>query len=669
MTIKKEIVPIYSNFSFISTLLTAILTNHLGWVATVAPIINSLPSKDDQVFTIHQSQEKIMEISKFHPYNVLWAQLSDLYGSVGCPSRLAKTIICGAKTLTINKVLNVLTYFVRCGEIQRVESTQVLNNLEIENIIARKSNPNFPSYLDDNQCIPISKVQAKNLFWNEACFKDLSNISDKFFKQSMKNNGITNEIGSKELLNSLNSTIKLMVTSPDNDKFEYEKASEALEFILKKVESGSVEQNKEINLSSLHAIDTEKCSNFGTSLWSIDTVTDGIAFEIPKATDTKLTETDENKLKRSQSFNRKSNALNELRKSSTLRELSSDINGNAETNITFPDFVTNNIVIKSNESKNMQKSDLKKNQSDLSKSVVFMLGDDDVLFGLKAPSKTLNITTVENSSDITGKPISHVQVEEKRNCIQISSSSADISNQAAFTAASKTSTIKSEKKKKHCTHKKHSGVKFNFEQYPQIVTNYMKNKNLDIESYDFLEKGLKLEQENAFNYGASSSILPKIIAEDIPELEEQEEEEQCECCANTFRILQTPSNATELEFSSEDGNYPVPIVSKPKEKLKPVVELNSQTTVIKQTDRINTLSNESDSMDKNKNSIEKSVSQSNEIIEEKYGKHLELLAIPIPETEIPVPNSKTNRIRAGYVPSLFVGITDHFIPDMVLQVG
>lgn len=664
---------IYSNFSFISTLLTAILTNHLGWVATVAPIINSLPNNKDQEFTIHQSQEKMMEISKFHPYNVLWAQLSDLYGSIGCPSRLAKTIICGAKTLTINKVLNVLTYFVRCGEIQRVNSTKVLNNIEIENIIARKSNPtNFPSYLDSNQCIPISNVQAKNLFRNKACYSDLSNISDQIFKQSMDNNGmncslhsITNEIGSNELLlNSLNSTIKLMVTSPNNDKFEYETASEALEFLLKKVESGSIELNQEKKLSSSGTMDTEKCSN--------DAVTDGIAFEIRKATNAKLTESDKNQLKRSQSFNRNSNAINEMRKSRILRQISSDINGNAETTITFPDFVTaNNMVIQSNESKNMQKSDSEPNQSDLSRSVVFVLGDDDVLFGLKASSKNLNITSMQNSCDIIEKTVSHAQIEEMGNCIQMSSSAANISNQAAFTVASNTSTMAPEKKKKHCTHKKHSGVKFNFEQYPQIVTNYMKNKNLDIESYDFLEKGLKLEQENAFNYGASSSLLPKIISEDIQELDEQDEEEQCECCANTFRILQTPSNATELEFSSEDGNYPVPInniVSKPMEKLKPIVESNSQTIVQQQTDRINADVNESQLMNTNKNSNGKSFGQSNETTDEKkYEKHLELLAIPIPETKI-VPNAK-NRIRAGYVPSLFVGITDHFIPDMVLQVG
>lgn len=620
-----------------------------------------------------------MEISKFHPYNVLWAQLSDLYGSVGCPSRLAKTIICGAKTLTINKILNVLTYFVRCGEIQRVESTKVLNNIEIENITAKKGNSNLPSYLDGNQCIPTSKVQAKNLFRNEACFKDFSNISDHIFKRSMDNNemdysfdNITNEIRSKELLNSLSSTIKLMVTSPDNDKLEYETASEAIEFILKKVESESIELNQEKKLSSLDTMDREKCSNnLGTSLWSIDRVTDGITFEIHKATNTKLIESGKNKLKRSQSFNRKSNVVNELRKSLTLRQMSSDINGNAETKIKSPDLLANNMAIRSNESINMQKSDIEQNQSDMSRSVVFVLGDDDVLFGLKALSKTLDITARQNSCDIIENPISHAQVEEKKNCVQTSSSTANTSNQAAFITASNTSTMKPEKKKKHCTHKKHSGVKFNFEQYPQIVTNYMKNKNLDIESYDFLEKGLKLEQENAFNYGASSSILPKIIPEDIQELEEQEEEEQCECCANTFRILQTPSNATELEFSSEDGNYPVPInniVSKPKEKLKPVVELNSQTTVIKQTDRFNTIVNESELKNTNKNSIEKFVFQSIEITEEKYKKHLELLAVPIPETEI-VSNSKTNRIRAGYVPSLFVGITDHFIPDMVLQVG
>lgn len=52
-------------------------------------------------------------LAKSHPYNPLWAQLSDMYGAIGMPPRLARTVVTGKKTDTIVKFLFVLSYFIR----------------------------------------------------------------------------------------------------------------------------------------------------------------------------------------------------------------------------------------------------------------------------------------------------------------------------------------------------------------------------------------------------------------------------------------------------------------------------------------------------------------------------------------------------------------------------
>lgn len=90
---------------FVSTLLTHVLTYHLGWVTTVSPYDVAEPH-------IHQEVKR--------PYNALWAQLTDLCGNIGFPPRNARTIIYGKSDHNfINKLLVVLTYFIRCGEVKR----------------------------------------------------------------------------------------------------------------------------------------------------------------------------------------------------------------------------------------------------------------------------------------------------------------------------------------------------------------------------------------------------------------------------------------------------------------------------------------------------------------------------------------------------------------------
>ncbi|XP_034943842.1 folliculin-interacting protein 1 [Chelonus insularis] len=88
-----------TNF-FISTVITAVLTYHLGWV-------NTIMSPRDKTW--------IENIKTKFSYNPFWAQLGDLYGALGNPAKFVHTVIVGSseKVTLINTILTFLTYFIR----------------------------------------------------------------------------------------------------------------------------------------------------------------------------------------------------------------------------------------------------------------------------------------------------------------------------------------------------------------------------------------------------------------------------------------------------------------------------------------------------------------------------------------------------------------------------
>lgn len=176
-------------------------------------------------------------------------------------------------------------------------------------------------------------------------------------------------------------------------------------------------------------------------------------------------------------------------------------------------------------------------------------------------------------------------------------------------------------KKKIC---KHSGVKFNFEKYPQIATNYMKSKNLEYNEQEVLEKGLKLDRSN----------FPSTLT--LSSQTDSESDEDCQCSRYDNNYLQTPSNATELEFTS-DSNY-----------LTPAAARNTESPFsFLQT------------LDENKEL--KSVASNAAIDETKF--------IEIPMLDSVKSNSVQDEIfKAGFTSSLFTATSDHYIADMILQV-
>ncbi|OAD66439.1 hypothetical protein PHYBLDRAFT_183874 [Phycomyces blakesleeanus NRRL 1555(-)] len=102
----KELVHLITEFDnrahnyLVSTMITAVLAYHLSWVNTVAP-----PENEVNIGCHHGN------------YDPLWAQLSDMYGYVGTPSRITRTIVIGQKASTVRRILYILSYLIRCNEV------------------------------------------------------------------------------------------------------------------------------------------------------------------------------------------------------------------------------------------------------------------------------------------------------------------------------------------------------------------------------------------------------------------------------------------------------------------------------------------------------------------------------------------------------------------------
>ncbi|XP_005629440.1 folliculin-interacting protein 2 isoform X4 [Canis lupus familiaris] len=127
---------------FFAALLTAVLTYHLAWVPTVMPVDHP-PIK---AFSEKRTSQSVNTLAKTHPYNPLWAQLGDLYGAIGSPVRLTRTVVVGKQKDLVQRILYVLTYFLRCSELQENQLTwngshgegdQVLNGSNITTALER----------------------------------------------------------------------------------------------------------------------------------------------------------------------------------------------------------------------------------------------------------------------------------------------------------------------------------------------------------------------------------------------------------------------------------------------------------------------------------------------------------------------------------------------------
>jgi len=609
--------------SFISTLLTAVLTHHLGWVGTVAPLMTSnvretLNKNGANPFIsklIEEENLKLSEISKIYPYNALWAQLGDLYGAIANPIKLSKTIICGNETnvRTIERLLNILTYFIRCSEIRRNTHTKVFDKDELNKVVNNQLNQRKtfqslktqPASTCSNNGSLRSLKKSAGLTRTATTVKDLSkaieqderpsidNFSDldpdayrllmkilkknvmndipkvlafrdsRFVKQELRIGNKSMDTGiemsakdrqylskyQKNILPLTGDHIKLTVTRPDNDGIE-----ETIEF-----DDDTELQNHLDSFISLSNLITENslggAQNVMKMFWEKNQFKEALNLEQIKH------------LERISAKHKQH--LHDERKIEKLKLISENVE-----------------------------------EESINANVVFVLGDNEKLVGLKASPSLQTIVTCDDE-------------------VQACTSSGT--------------------KKKTCKHnKKHSGVKFNFEKYPQIATNYMKSKNLEFSELEVLEKGLKLEREGA---ASCSSQLKSDFASNLTlqSFDSSDSDEECECCKNgsSLNYLQTPSNATELEFSSDQSHDSNFLMASEK---KPFAESSSSSS-----------SNFSH------------LQRLDEYKELKCDDDIKVVEIPMLDN-VKKQSVQDEILKPGFTTSLFTSTSDHYISDMILQV-
>jgi hypothetical protein len=65
----------------------------------------------------------------------LWAQLGDLLGALGHPLRVARTIVTGQRAELLDKLVRVLSYFVRCGSVKQLQKERPPSDVEDKGLL------------------------------------------------------------------------------------------------------------------------------------------------------------------------------------------------------------------------------------------------------------------------------------------------------------------------------------------------------------------------------------------------------------------------------------------------------------------------------------------------------------------------------------------------------
>lgn len=586
--------------SFISTLLTAVLTHHLGWVGTVAPLMTSnirdnlaKNGNANPVISklLQEENLKLSEISKTYPYNALWAQLGDLYGAITNPIKLTKTIICGSESnvRTIEKLLNVMTYFIRCSEIRRNCHTKIFDKDEINKTVnqqlnTRRTTQSFQS---------ASRLRKTNgLARTATTVKELSSMGE--------DEELNTEIRLPENISEADAeTYRLLL------KILKKNVMNDIPKVLAFRDSRFVQQELRIGNKSMDTgiVMTAKDKQFLSKYQkNLNLMGEHIKFTVTRPDSDgaeEMIELDDEAEFKSQldNFISLSNLItaNSLGGAQTVMKMFWGKESNKESLNLEQMKHLERMTAKHLQEESSEKLKTIPEAEDAKGSVVFVLGDNDKLVGLKtSPS----LQTIKNFAE---------DVEP------------GVFNTGAI--------------KKTCKHsKKHSGVKFNFEKYPQIATNYMRSKNLEFHDYDVLEKGMKMEKTNC---GASTSH-PSTVT--LLSQDESESDDECDCCkcGSNAHYLQTPSNATDLDDQFHD------------EFLSPAMRMSGESSASTHFQFLQTL---------DENCELKS-----------DGEDVKVVEVPMLESA-KVPSIQDDVMKPGFTSSLFTAAADHYIADMILQVS
>ncbi|XP_052071291.1 folliculin-interacting protein 1-like isoform X2 [Mytilus californianus] len=248
-----------NNNFFISTLVTAVLTHHLAWVATVTPA----GATTSKTYLHNHSAKWVDALAKSHPYNPMWAQLGDLYGAIGYPLKLARTVIVGKKADLVKKLLYILTYFIRCSDVQ--ENTDLssmmkcmedmnLDDSEKQDITPIKedcnSNCSIP-FGNEDACSVCSNDITVSVRTKEAGSKNELRHSFSFDHYDTKNKSIE----------SVESDIPFPITVTGKSVFYVENDDLQLENCLSHNETGNKVDSSQINQNEKRIDRSSYCSD------------------------------------------------------------------------------------------------------------------------------------------------------------------------------------------------------------------------------------------------------------------------------------------------------------------------------------------------------------------------------------------------------------------------
>lgn len=496
-----------TNF-FVSTFITAVLTHHLGWVAT------ALPASSD---VEHSALSHLRS-----PGNPLWGQLTDLYGAIGYPTKIAHTIITGSPHSTtpsksclsqseiIAKLLNSVTYFIRCCDIKR-------------NCVSR-GDINCENKVADDICQTAGCIPQEN-------YKKYQDHLQEMQESNLKVNKVVDR--TKKTLGGIKKSFSCLNTLDKN----------------------ACDKNSDLNKSSFY----ERKSDDIQNVFSARKDSEEVVF-----------------------------VLGESDELVGLKSQDEHLAEQSENNDTYPFKDSDFSYVNSNSGV------LKKSVSQTDLSVLGEASSSDA-----TPRKKLT-------------PIEFVRAQ---------SVPPDLPNKESESS-------KLPIKEKSTPKYKYSGVKFNFQQYPQIVANYMRSKNIELSNLQFLEK---------------AQLAPSVFtAYDFTKYEVDDDFE--------LESLQTPSNATDLEFSTDQEDVHK-VVKTDK------VKLNSVSTVS------NGLKCKRDADDKMKVYHQSLATVA-------PCRLIKVVELPMPQSvEIPADSSSIfASAPIGFTHTLLQSkVRDHYIADLVLQ--
>ncbi|XP_055373434.1 folliculin-interacting protein 1 [Condylostylus longicornis] len=641
-----------TNF-FISTMVTAVLTYHLGWVATITSI--SSPSTDFSSNTEgeirNEKQNNLKNAAEQYPYNPLWAQMCDLYGAIGSPPRVSRTIISGKDKNLMEKFLHVLGYFIRCGEVHRNDIKRELeinsaNEVSVDNTskyktiddmkkpakalgLSRKST--FLKNLSEISSFENTKVED-----NQESFKPNCSVSPqlKFDKRNLRFDNLNNYDNNPFKKSESQEKIKVTVTTPediemslDDESFSTYSSNSNITQDGEALEAIEIQNSCECEWSVINNLETSTIGKL--SFWKLEPeIKEGIScIDVSKLQQT---------IKINDGFYEVTNSKSVTTKSEYYENISLE-NSKSATRPMGP--IDEHIYLEQQKHlevskefiKNFNSENFKQNEKEIvhqekTEGVLFVLGEDDHLVNIKKSNENIAIEEHRPKNKPTAGNYS----------------------------------------------KKHSGVKFNIEEYSESV-NKLLNKQIDFQSKIVkIEKPLNNDFWTRCTCDSNNHTLSTSSTFDLNKNKSQnniknqkQSSNACEFCkTNIGETAKTNDKNIHVSYDERKG-------SNMKNKSGGSRKNSGNSPVKKielQDDNISDLPISSRGLHLKK--MFHSLKEKSRKLE-----NFNFKILPMPRIENCNEKSNLNFNQANknknsktdFISSLFVGVTDRYIPDMVLQ--